>query len=323
MLSDRKILLTGATGQAIRPCAEQLAAHNEVWCLARFSDPQTKAELEAVGITTFPWAMGEGTLDGLPEDFTHVLHAAPYRGRGDHETAAQLNAVGTGLLMQHCRAAQSFIYMSTFAVYAKPPASTHPVAEEDPLGGHAPYAPAYPVGKAAAEGATRAFASVLELPTTIARLNVCYGPKGWGGLPVEFFGRLMSGEPIWTPLDGQEVWCSPISTDDVTSFAEALWDIASPRVTIVNLAGDEAVSVGQFMSDLAHEAKLPIVFSPDPRARESFVSDNTRRRELLGECSVDWRHGMRSAVHAHYPGIFDGSRATRPKAAQSDIWGLG
>src|SRR6266567_2796765 len=70
MPSDRKILFTGATGQAIRPCAEAMAVDNEVWCIARFSKPETKTELEAKGIKTFEWTMGEGSLDGLDDDFT-------------------------------------------------------------------------------------------------------------------------------------------------------------------------------------------------------------------------------------------------------------
>lgn len=46
MLSDRKILVTGATGQIGRPIAEKLVADNRVWCAARFSDPVLRRELE-------------------------------------------------------------------------------------------------------------------------------------------------------------------------------------------------------------------------------------------------------------------------------------
>jgi nucleoside-diphosphate-sugar epimerase len=320
VLGDRKILFTGATGQAVRPCAEALAADNEVWCVARFTDPQTKAALERVGIRTFPWTMGDGDLEGLPRDFTHVLHAAPYRGQPDYDRAAQANAVGTGMLMDHCRSAVGFVYISTFAVYAKPPTPEHPVAETDPLGGWAPYAPAYPVGKAAAEGVVRALARVLGLPSTIARLNVCYGPTGWGGLPVEFFGRVVADEPVWLPEDGSEVWCSPISADDITGFAEAMFDVAATDVTIVNLAGDQAVTVEQFMCHLAAESGREVRFERDARARQSFVSDNARRRELLGRCRVNWRDGMRDAVAAHFPEAFDRNAGPIRARSASNIW---
>jgi nucleoside-diphosphate-sugar epimerase len=163
-----KILFTGATGQAFRPAAEALAVDHEVWAAARFSSADIRAELEEKGIKTFEWKMGETSVAGLPDDFTHVLHAAPYRGQPDPSTAAQANAVGAGQLMYHCRRAKAFLFISTFAVHAKPATSETPLTEEAMLGGYAPYAPTYPVGKLAAEGAVRAFASVLDLPTTIA-----------------------------------------------------------------------------------------------------------------------------------------------------------
>jgi nucleoside-diphosphate-sugar epimerase len=316
--SDRKILFTGATGQAIRPCAEAMAADNEVWCVARFSNPDVKAELEAKGIKTFPWTMGESSLDGLDEDFTHVVHAAPYRGQPDFDTAAQANAVGAGMLMHHCRRAKAFLFVSTMGVYAKPPTPGHPVAETDALGGFTPYAPSYGQGKLAAEGAVRAFARVLELPTTIARLNVCYGPTGWGGLPIELSGRVLAGEPVWMPRDGNPIPCSPISTEDVAALVPGLWDAASTSATIVNLAGDEATSVEEFISHLAGVAGLEPDFVRDERSRESFVSDNTRRKALVGDCTVSWRDGMPRAIEAHYPGALSGER-TEARVA-TNIW---
>ena len=52
MLSDRKILITGATGQIGRPIAERLIGDNEGWCAARFSDPALKRQLEDLGVKT-------------------------------------------------------------------------------------------------------------------------------------------------------------------------------------------------------------------------------------------------------------------------------
>ena len=321
MLTGKKMLFTGATGQAFRPAAEALAADNDVWCAARFSNPDVKGELEARGITTFAWTMGESSLDGLDEDFTHVVHAAPYRGQPDSNTAAQANAVGAGQLMNHCRGAEAFLFVSTFGVYAKPPSADHPLAESDLLGGHAPYAPTYPVGKMAAEGAVRSFAAVLGLPTTIARLNVCYGPTGWGGVPVEFFARVLAGEPLWLPTDEDDIWSSPISTDDVTGFMPALFEIASTEPTIVNLAGDTALRLTEYMRFFADEAGLPVEFVPSDQSRQSFCSDNTRRLELLGPCRVAWQDGIRRALDAFYPGAFDGPEGRSEVEVKANIWG--
>ena len=52
MLSDEKILITGPAGQIAFPMTEYLAADNEVWGIARFSDPSTRAKVDALGVTT-------------------------------------------------------------------------------------------------------------------------------------------------------------------------------------------------------------------------------------------------------------------------------
>ncbi|WP_432198184.1 NAD-dependent epimerase/dehydratase family protein [Streptomyces sp. bgisy027] len=319
-LTDRKILFTGATGQAFRPAAEALARDNEVWCAARFTDPVVRRDLESVGIKTIPWVMGAGNVVGLPSDFTHVVHAAPYRGQPDSDTAAQANAVAAGMLMHHCRAADAFVFVSAFAVYKQPPSPDHRIAESDPLGGHAPYAPTYPIGKLAAEAAVRAFAGVLGLRTTIARLNVCYGPTGWGGVPVEFFGRILAGEPVWLPEDGSDIWSSPISTDDVTMFLPRLWDVASMAPTIVNLAGDDALSLRGYCTLLARQAGLEVDFVPSAESRQSYASDNTRRRSLIGDCRVGWAEGMRRAIEAHFPNAFTGTPTSIAGKAAVNIW---
>lgn len=307
MVSDKKILFTGATGCALRPALEAMAADNEVWCLGRFADPQVKEKLAAKGIKTFAWSMGEGRLTGLADDFTHVLHGADPRALGwlDFNASVQVRSAAAGALMQHCRTAESFIFISTFGVYAKVPTSDQALTEDAPLGGYTPFAPTYGVSKISAEGAVRAFASALELPTTIARLNVVYSPTGGGGLPVNYFGRVLKGEPLGLPEEANDVPCSPISADDITHFCEGLWDIARAKTTIVNLAGDEATSVVEFMSYLGELADLPVRFVPDDLAAQTKVSDNSRRRALLGDCTVHWREGMQRAVQAHYPGAFD------------------
>ena len=44
MLSGEKVLLTGPAGRIAFPLARSLAADNEVWGVARFSDPATRAQ---------------------------------------------------------------------------------------------------------------------------------------------------------------------------------------------------------------------------------------------------------------------------------------
>jgi len=44
-----KILITGPTGQVAAPIARALAADNEVWGIARFTNPATRESLEQAG----------------------------------------------------------------------------------------------------------------------------------------------------------------------------------------------------------------------------------------------------------------------------------
>ena len=46
-LSNKKILITGATGQVAAPIAHYLARNNQVWCIARFTPKGSRAALEA------------------------------------------------------------------------------------------------------------------------------------------------------------------------------------------------------------------------------------------------------------------------------------
>lgn len=306
MLSDRKVLVTGGAGQIARPIVARLAAENEVWCAARFTDPQTREEIEALGARPVAWDLASGDNSMLPSDFTHVLHSAALMVTEDHEAAVRVNAEGTGLLMSHCRSAEAFVFVSTFGVYRRQEPD-HAHAETDPLGGLASYGSGYPIGKIATEGAVRAAARMLGLPTTIARMNVGYGTAGHAGMPVFFFGMMLAGQPIPVPVDHAN-HSSPIHEDDIAEQGSGpLFEIASVPATIVNWAGDEVVTTWEFCDYLGGLAGIAPTYLPSEVSFDTFVSDNARRRELLGPCRVGWKEGMRRAVAAKYPQAFAGA----------------
>jgi nucleoside-diphosphate-sugar epimerase len=120
MLRDEKILITGPAGRIAFGLAKMLAAHNEVWGIARFSDPATRDEVEALGVTTRAVDIAEGDFAGLPWDFTYLLQIAADFSN-DFERAFRVNAEGTGLLLAHCRKAKAALVMSTVTVYKPHP----------------------------------------------------------------------------------------------------------------------------------------------------------------------------------------------------------
>lgn len=302
-MEGKKILVTGGTGQVARPVAEALARYNEVWCLGRFGDPRVEQQLIAQGITTWRWDMNDpsaAALAGLPTDFTHVVHSAVRRGEdGDFDAAIEVNSVAAGRLMAHCRRGEAFLFVSTGALYARQTLD-HAYRETDPIDGVADWLPAYPVGKIAAEGAVRALARVLELPTTIARLNIAYGSGGYGGVPMLYFKRMLAGEPIPIPHVGQN-WCSPIHTDDVVRQVPLLWDAASVPAVVVNWGGDEAVGVTDCVRYLEELTGVPARLVPSDVTREMYQFDPGRRQSLIGKCEVHWRDGIRRTLEELFP----------------------
>lgn len=300
--SDKKILITGATGQVAGPIACALARSNEVWCIARFTDPKSRPALEAHGMKTQVCDLGSGDFGDLPRDFTHVIHCAVTVSTNDFDEALTVNAEGTGLLMAHCRSAQAFLHVSSCAVYRQHRDPLHAYAESDPLGGHALYAPTYAVAKLAAEAVVRTAARHLGLRSTIARLNVAYGTAGHGGLPVQHFATMLQGRPV-PILRGRANPCSPIHEDDLIAHVEPFLAAASVPATIVNWGGDDAVTDVEFCRYLAELAGIEARFEESDRAFNSFITDNTRRRRLAGGCKVHWRDGMRRVIEARFPDV--------------------
>ncbi|MER6144761.1 NAD(P)-dependent oxidoreductase [Streptomyces sparsogenes] len=302
-MEGKKILVTGGSGQVGRPVAEALAERNEVWCLGRFGTPGVEEELTARGIRTYRWDMndlGAAAYEGLPDDFTHVIHSAVRRGEdGDFNAAIEVNSVASGRLMSHCRRAEAFLYVSTGALY-KRQTLDHAYAEDDPVDGVADWLPPYPVGKIASEGTVRAFASVLNLPTTIARLNIAYGPGGYGGVPMLYFKRMLAGEPIPVPLEGQN-WCSLLHTDDLVDQVPKLWAAASVPATLVNWGGDEPVGMTDCVRYLEELSGVEAKLVPSEVTRETYQFDPARRLEITGPCRVPWREGVRQTLEALYP----------------------
>ncbi|UNZ20899.1 NAD(P)-dependent oxidoreductase [Streptomyces sp. 891-h] len=290
-MQGKKILITGGTGQVARPVAEALTAGNEVWCLGRFGDLTARKVLEELGAHTVTWDMATDELDGVPDDFTHVLHSAVHRGDGtDFEETARGNAVGTARLMTHCARAESFLYVSSGVVYNRAD-STHRYRESDPLGGAAPWLPTYPVAKITAEGVVRGLSEALSLPAVIARLNIAYGPYGHGGVPMILFNQLRAGKPCAVPREGQN-YCNLLHTDDVVRQVPLLWQAAQAPARVVNWGGDEEVGITDLLEYMSELTGVPVHLDRGDHSRETAIFDHSTRRRLIGDCSVGWKAGI-------------------------------
>jgi nucleoside-diphosphate-sugar epimerase len=297
-LSDEKILLTGPAGQIAFPLAEYLAKDNEVWGLARFSNPDDKAKVEAVGVKAVKGDMGDGDFSELPDDFTYVIHFAALMAPGwDFDAAIRANAEGTGLLLAHTRKAKAALVMSTHSCYRPQEDPMHVFVETDPLGEvNAAHAPPYSMSKISQEAVARTCARLFDLPVTIARMNASYGRNG--GLPVMQMDTLLAGDPVTTRWD--PCMYSPIHQDDINTQTGALLDAASVPGTIVNWAGDEPVSVQEWCAYIGELGGFEAVVNAveQPGTLRGSIADNTKRLSFTGPCRVSWRDGIRDAFES-------------------------
>ncbi len=309
VLHDEKILVTGPAGQIALPLCRSLASANEVWGIARFSQPGSRERVEALGVTTRVVDLGDPDWSAVPDDFTYVLHLAAYLVPGlDYDAALRVNAEGVGALLYHCRRAKAALVMSTGSVYLPRPDPWHPFAETDPLGGaQLPAVPTYSVSKIGEEAVARSSARVLGLPVVIARMNAAYGPNG--GMPVYALDSVVAGRPVSARWDPSPY--SPIYEDDVNEQTEAILSAASVPATVANWGGDEPVSIQQWTAYFGElTGRTPEVTVVEaPGTWRGVVLDATRRRELTGPCRVGWREGMRRTFEARYPnGVGPGTR---------------
>lgn len=299
MLHDEKILLTGPAGRIAFPLARTLAAHNEVWGIARFGDPSTRDAVNRIGVTTRALDVVSGAFDDLPTDFTYLLHLAADFGE-DYDRALQVNAEATGLLLEHCRSAKAALVMSTVTTYKPNPDPWHAFREEDPLGDAlAPVSAPYSVSKIAQEAVARACARAFDLPVVIARMGAAYGDGG--GLPMMHLEAIAAGEPVQTRWD--PIPYSPIHDDDIAAQVEPLLGVASVPATIVNWCGDEAVSVQEWSAYFGELLGIDptVEVTPVPCASLGSVGDPTKRVSITGPCEVHWRDGFRRMARYFHP----------------------
>jgi nucleoside-diphosphate-sugar epimerase len=299
MLSGEKVLITGPGGRIAHGIAKTLAVDNEVWGIARFSDPATRDEVDTLGVTKRVVDLGEPDFSDIPDDFTYLLHIAADFGE-DYEQGLRVNAEGTGLLLSHCRSAKAALVMSTVTVYKPHPDPWHPFREDDPIGDAGlPTPQPYSIVKIAEEAVARYCAREFELPITIARMGSAYGDRG--GLPLWHLNAIAEGKPVvarWDPLP-----YSPIHYDDINAHVEALLGAASVPATIVNWAGDMPVTVQEWSRYLADLLGVELDLRVDvvPGASIGSVGDHAKRTSITGPCTVDWRDGFREMAAHHYP----------------------
>jgi nucleoside-diphosphate-sugar epimerase len=294
-----RFLVTGATGQVGFPVATALATDtaNEVIAVARFRDAAKRDALERAGATCIEADLAAGAVDHLPADVEFVCNFAVVKSnRWDVDLRG--NAEAAGLLLAHCNNARAFLHCSSTGVYEA--AGGGPQRESDSLGdNHRVMMPTYSISKIAAEEVVRATCRIFEMPVTIARLNVPYGPNG--GWPAFHLEMMLAGRPVPVHPNGPSRF-NPIHEDDIIATLPKLLAAATVPATIVNWGGDEETSIEEWCTYMAGLAGCEARFDVTEQTIGGIPTDNTRRRELAGATTVAWKDGMRRLVEQRLAG---------------------
>ena len=255
--------------------------------------------------------MAKLDLAPVPTDLDLVLHFAVVKsGRWDVDLRA--NAEATGLLMAHCTNASAFLHCSSTGVYQ--PAGHHPLLETDPLGdNHRAIMPTYSISKIAAEAVVRTECRQLGLPTTIARLNVPYGDNG--GWPDWHLELILNDAPVAVFPDRPNVF-NPIHEDDIIRMLPALVDAASVPATIVNLGGDEQVSIEDWCAFMGELVDKPVRF--DETAADDRQCHN--RQHQAPRHRGRHRDPLARRVRTHGPKPSPRTRVVAPRSSSPLEW---
>jgi UDP-glucuronate 4-epimerase len=296
-ISGARILVTGPTGNLGWPVARALAEDNEVWGLARFSDPSGRADVEAAGIRTVAKDIGVDHLDDLPAEFDYVFHAAsliPMASEGDMARTFETNTQGTARLMAQCRGARTFVFCSTAGVYRHQP---RPLVEDDEYGADVP---AYAMSKIAAEQAVRYLSSSVGIPAVILRVGALYGPDGGSGGATAPVDRMVAGKEIWVnPVEPRGV--SLLWEDDAVRLAPRAFSVGQVPPLVLNFAGEEHVSVEEYCTFAGELVGRRPRFRYTDLAYPANPLDTARMQQVLGRCHTPWRNGIQILMERRYP----------------------
>ena len=291
-----KILITGPTGQVATPVAKALAADNEVWGIARFTDAAAREGLEKAGVRCETVNLA-----------SRRLHRNPVRLRLRHQPGGgQERQMGQGPRGQRRvgRPAHGALprreglpSLLVGAVYDPP--DDEPRTERTALGdNHKPLFPTYSISKIAGEVVVRTMARALGVPSTIARLNVPYGDNG--GWPFFHMEMMLGGTPIPVPPGGPARY-NLMHEDDIIATIPKLLEVASVPATTVNWASDQFVSIQEWCTYLGSLVGREPTFEVSDQALRGNPLDVTRMRELIGATTVDWHDGLRRMAAKFHP----------------------
>jgi nucleoside-diphosphate-sugar epimerase len=288
-LSGRRVLVTGASGLVALPVAVELAKTNEVFAVARFSDPTQKRILEAAGAHPIAFDLANPDLSPLPRSVDVVINYAVLPP--SEKEAYNVNAAAAGRLARRYRDCEAFVQGSTGSLYAYQ--GERPLREDDPYGLHSSAEP-YAASKIAAEFLLKHLSEDYRLPTVLIRIFSFYGPRG-GGV-TQRIDQVAKGQPV-SVYPGVRNVHTPLFEDDYVEKTIAAVGIAKSPAEIINVGGIEAVTTQEYCEMAGEMLGRKPIFVENSKAWPIWA-DTTKMVKLLGPNKVTVREGVRRTLAA-------------------------
>ncbi|MDE2403511.1 MAG: NAD(P)-dependent oxidoreductase [Sphingomonadales bacterium] len=289
-MSGCKIMVTGASGVVAFPVAAELAKHNEVHAVARWSDPEQKRRMEAAGARAVTFDLADPDLSPLPKSVDVVINYAVLPPKFGN-MAYDVNTGATGRLARRYRDCAAFVHGSTGSLYEYQ--GERALREDDPYGLHSG-GENYAASKIGAEYLLRHLSEDYQLPVTIVRIFSFYGPRG-GGV-TQRVDLVAQGKPV-SVYPGVKNWHTPLYEDDYVEKTIACAGIARVGCEIINVGGSELVTTQEYCL-MAGE-----ILGKEPIFVENGTSwpiraDVSKMERLLGPGKVSVREGVRRVLEA-------------------------
>ncbi|HEX5821420.1 MAG TPA: NAD-dependent epimerase/dehydratase family protein [Solirubrobacterales bacterium] len=229
------------------------------------------------------------------EDCEAVVHLAAYADVGivakEPVEAEACNSRGTLAVLEAARATGTrVVYGSTIWVYG---ASGDGLIDEDaPLGlpDHL-----YTASKLAGEMYCTSYAELYDVPCTILRFGIPYGPRARPAAVIPIFvSKALKGEPLTIAGDGLQTRRFVYVEDLAEGIVAGLQESAEDRV--YNLAGEETVTIRELadiVSDLIDDTEIVHTPGRNGDFGGAVISNERAARELGWRASTPLREGVR------------------------------
>jgi UDP-glucose 4-epimerase len=238
------------------------------------------------------------TLTAAMEGCDAVVHLAAYADVGvvaeQPVAAEECNSRGTLAVLEAGRATGArVIYGSTIWVYGA--SGDGAIDEDSPIGlpDHL-----YTASKLAGEMYCTSYAELYDVPSTILRFGIPYGPRARPSAVIPIFvDKALRGEPLTIAGDGLQTRRFVYVEDLADGVVAALESGAESR--IYNLAGDETVTIrelAEVVSDLVGDTEIVHTPGRNGDFGGAVISNERAAAELGWRASTPLSEGVRRYV---------------------------